>query len=298
MKVFVILNPYANRWGAQRRRPQVEKALQAAGLEYDLLITRSRGHATQAALEAAQGDYDAVISAGGDGTLNEVINGLVKASGDEPTKPLGILPIGTGNDFASSAAIPADLTAAVALITQGEKQQVDLASVNGRVFTNNCAAAMEPLVTIEAEGLQRLSGSIRYVVALIKALMKLKAWQMHVSWDEGDFLGPVYLLSVCNGIRTGGSFIMAPDARINDGLLNFVLIPEIPMRTVLAILPRLFNGSHIRHEKVTYLRTTHLTISSRPGTPVHADGEVIEHEIDRLDYRVLPGKLTLLASEM
>ena len=296
MKIFVVLNPYANRWGARRKRPMVEEALNAAGIEFELQETTVRGHATRLARSAAEGDYDAVIAAGGDGTLHEVINGLVQAAGEGPTKPFGILPIGTGNDFASSAKIPQDLEQAVQILQAAKTEQVDLATFNGRMFINNCAAAMEPLVTIEAEGLQRLSGSVRYIVALIKALLKLKAWQMHVKWDSGEFLGPVYLLSVCNGIRTGGSFIMAPQAQISDGLLDFVLVPEVPMRTVFAILPRLFTGSHIKHEKVTYLRTTHLEISSRPGTPVHADGEVLEQSINKLDYTVLPGKLTLLCS--
>ena len=296
MKVFVVLNPYANRWGAKRRRPMVEEALRTIGIEFELRETTSRGHATRLAKEAAEGDFDAIIAAGGDGTLHEVINGLVQAAGNGPTKPFGILPIGTGNDFASSANIPRKLEEAVQILQQGKTEQVDLASINGQIFINNCAAAMEPLVTIEAEGLQRLSGSVRYIVALARALLKLKAWQMHVKWDSGEFLGPVYLLSVCNGVRTGGSFIMAPEAKISDGLLDFVLVPEVPMRTVFAILPRLFNGSHIKHEKVTYLRTQKLEISSRPGTPIHADGEVLEQSIDRVNYTVLPGKLTLLCS--
>lgn len=294
MKVKVILNPYANRWGAKSKAAAIQTALQAAGLQPDFLMTTKPKQATHEAELAVAAGYEAVIAAGGDGTLNEVVNGLIVAAGDKPTIPLGVLPIGTGNDFNDMAGLPRDLESAVKVFAAGRTRQVDAGRVNNHFFHNNCAVAMEPMVTIENNKITRLSGNLRYVAALVKALIKLQAWQMKISWDGGGYEGPTYLLSVCNGPRTGGVFYMAPHAKTNDGLFDYVFVPEISKLEVLAILPRLFKGSHIHHPKVSYGKTSQLTIHSTPGTPIHADGEVLTESAAEVRYTILPGKITLL----
>ena len=295
MKVKIILNPFANRWGARKRVPQVTEAARAAGLNFDLVLTETPGQATQEALAAAQGGaYDAIVSAGGDGTLNEVVNGLVRAAGSGPTVPLGILPVGTGNDFNDMAGLPRNLLAAAHVIAGGKTRPVDAGRVNNHYFSNNCAVAMEPMVTIENIKMTRLSGNIRYVVALVRALVRLSAWNMRIEWEGGGYEGPTYLLSVCNSPRTGGLFMMSPAALMDDGLFDFVHAPKISKLEVLQILPRLFKGTHIQHPKVTHGRSPFLNIESEPGTPIHADGEVIAVSEKRVAYEVLPKKLTLL----
>jgi diacylglycerol kinase family enzyme len=153
---------------------------------------------------------------------------------------------------------------------------------------------MEPLVTIENTRIRRVSGNLRYVLALGRALWRLRAWRMRVTWDDGEFEGPVFLLSVCNGPRCGGLFPMAPQARFDDGLLDFVLAPETPKTRVPGLLLRLFRGRHAQHPGVISGRTRRLSLLSEPGTPIHADGEVIAEAATRVDYEVLPGKITLL----
>lgn len=293
MKIKVLLNPYANRWKARERVPAVKKALDAAGIDYDLTLTESPGEAIAAAEQAAR-EFDAVIAAGGDGTLNEVINGLVRASGDRPTIPFGVIPIGTGNDFSDMVKLPRSIDEAVQVIRGGHVRQIDLGQVNDRYFDNNCALAMEPLVTLENIRIKRISGSLRYFVALIKALIKLQAWQMRIEWDDGQMEGPIYLLSVCNGPRTGSMFHMAPGARVDDGLFDVVLAPEISKLQVIHVLMRLFGRSHLKHPDVMFFQTTRLQVESRPGTPIHADGEMITDSETSIRYQIHPGKLTLL----
>ncbi len=269
--------------------------MQKAGVAHEIHVTEKPGQGTEVAREAAlSGNFDAVVAAGGDGTLNEVVNGLIQAAGDNPTIPLGILPIGTGNDFNDMLGLPRDLDQAATLIAAGRTRQVDAARANDHYFCNNCAVAMEPMITIENTKIQRLSGNSRYLLALVKGLLKLKAWDMRITWDDGEYDGPIYLLSVCNSPRTGGVFMMYPPAQMDDGYLNYVLAPELPKLQVLAILPRLFSGSHIKHPRISSGRTTRLTVESKPGTPVHADGEVLTEAIDRVQYEALPGKLTVL----
>lgn len=296
MHVHVILNPYANRWGAQRKIPLVKSTLAEGGVRADMTVTDVPREAIETARRAALDGYDAVIAAGGDGTVSEVVNGLIQAAGDGPTVPLGVLPIGTGNDFGDMTGTPRALAEAVAVIAAGQTRQVDAARVNDRFFDNNCAVAMEPMVTIENVKIRRLSGNARYMAALVRALIKLKAWEMRIRWDDGELEGPTLLLSVCNSPRTGGVFLMAPQARMDDGLLDFVYAPSMSKAQVLAILPRLFNGSHLQHPLVKHGRTRRLVVESNPGTPIHADGEVIAEAETRVEYEVLPKKITLLSA--
>lgn len=295
MKVKVILNPYANRWGAQSKVETVKEMFTAVDVTPDVVVTEKIGAGIAEAEAAAKAGYDAVVAAGGDGTINEVVNGLIRASGAAPTIPFGILPLGTANDLSDMAGLPRDLRSAVQIIAHGQTRQIDAARVNDHYFANNSALAMEPMVTLENIRLTRLSGNLRYFVALVRALVKLSAWQMHVVWDDGAYEGPAYLLSVCNSPRTGGLFFMAPEASLDDGLLDFVFAPEVSKLTVLAILVRLFRGTHVQHPRVTYGRTRRLTVDSRPGAPMHADGEIIDEAVTHVEYEVLPGKITLLA---
>ena len=295
MKIKVLLNPYANRWRAGARKAEVQAAFAAAGLTADVVQTQKPQEGIALAETAVADGYDVVVAAGGDGTLSEVANGLLRAAGDGPTVPFGILPIGTANDFSDMVGLPRDLNQAVQVIARGQTRQVDAGRINDHFFINNCAVAMEPMITLENIRMKRLSGELRYVVALLKGLVKLKAWNMQVRWDDGGHDGPAYLLSVCNGPRTGG-FYMAPEAAVDDGLFDFVFAPEVPKLTVLSILVRLFRKTHIFHPQVVYGRTTHIHITSSPGTPIHADGEIIAEAATQIEYEILPGKLTMLYS--
>ncbi|MCA9958626.1 MAG: diacylglycerol kinase family lipid kinase [Anaerolineales bacterium] len=302
MHIQVILNPYANRWQAQGRATTILAACKAVGITADLVMTEGAGHGITLARAAVEAGYDAVIAAGGDGTINEVINGILQATPpDQPTRPFGIMPIGTANDFAKMQGLPQDLVATAQIIAAQKTHAIDAGEIHckpgapPRYFINNSAVAMEPMITIENMRMKRLSGEIRYMVALVKGLFKLKAWQMQIAWDGGSYDGPTYLLSVCNGPRTGG-FQMAPEAKVDDGLFDIVFAPEAPKRTVIAVLLKLMKGEHIHHPIVTYTRTTQLTLTSSPGTPVHADGEVFTEAETAVSYRILPGKVTFLSS--
>jgi diacylglycerol kinase (ATP) len=299
MRAKVILNPYANRWGARERETAVAAACQAAGLIYDIHPTQGPGEAIAVAQTAVAAGYDVVVAAGGDGTISEVANGLLAAAPDSnPTITLGIFPIGTANDFAKMNHCPLDLTAAARQIAAGKTRQLDSGRVivDGRVhyFINNSALAMEPMVTLEHVKIKRISGELRYMVALGRSLIKLKAWQMQVTWDGGSHNGPTFLLSLCNGPRTGG-FMMAPGALFDDGVLDFVLAPQVPKTTFLVMLLRLLRATHLSHPRVISGQTTQLSIHSQPGTPIHADGEILSEEANDIQYLILPGKLTLFA---
>jgi diacylglycerol kinase (ATP) len=300
LRVKIILNPYANRWRAKGQSADILAACRQAGLEADLALIPAAGQGARQAMLASADGYDAVIAAGGDGTVNEVVNGLIADAGDGPTKPLGLMPVGTGNDFNDMAGLPRNLVSAAQIIADGQTRQVDAGRVttDGVVhyFDNNCALAMEPVVTIENVRMTKLSGNIRYVAAVIKSLAKLNAWHMRVTWDDGHYEGPILLLSICNSPRTGGLFRMAPQAKMDDGLFDFVFAPDLALPKVIALLPRLLRGTHVRHPQITYGRTSRLAVESEPGSPIHADGEVLSESAQRFTYEILPGKITLLTN--
>jgi YegS/Rv2252/BmrU family lipid kinase len=298
MKVQVVLNPYANRWGAKARLPEIEAALQKAGLDYDVVLTTESINGTALAKTAVSQNYDAVIAAGGDGTISEVANGLITAvAEDKPTLPLGILPVGSANDLAKMMGIPLDLTRAATLIAHGHTKQFDAGRIqyDGQThyFDNNSAIAMEPMITLEHIKINRVSGEARYYLALLKGIIKLKAWHMSIKWDDGAYVGPTYLLSVCNGPRTGG-MIIAPGALMDDGYFDIVLAPEVPKTKVINVLLKLTKGTHIDHPAITFTRTKTLKITSEPGTPLHADGEILSESAKEITYALLPQKLTML----
>jgi len=299
MKVKIILNPYANRWKAKKRIPAIKKAFAEVDLPFDLALIPEPGAGSAEAIKAVEEGYDAVVAAGGDGTVSEVVNGLILCSGEDATHPLGVLPIGTGNDFNAMSSLPNELLASVQTIAAGQTRQLDAGRIkmDGKVhfFDNNCALAMEPMVTIENLSMTRLRGNLRYLIAVIRALTKLRAWHMQISWEGGQYEGPMYLLSVCNSPRTGGIFMMAPHALMDDGLLDYVFAPEIPKTTVVSLVPQIIKGSHIHHPQVTFGRSPWLKVESKPGTPIHADGEVLGESFSKMEYDILPGKITLLA---
>jgi diacylglycerol kinase (ATP) len=304
MSIAVILNPYANRWQAQKQIETVSAALQQLQRPFQLTPTSRPQEAIELTTQAVHRGCEMVVAAGGDGTINEVLNGLLQATpNDSSTLPFGIIPLGSANDFSEMAGLPTTIADSVALLATGQTRPIDIGlAVTGsgstarqRYFLNNSAVGMEPMVTLENIKIKRLRGQLRYMVALMRALLRLQAWQMEITGDGLNYKGPVYLLSICNGPRTGG-FMMAPTAVMDDGRFDLVFAPEVPKTTVLAILLRLLRGTHIAHSAVTYNNFTSLTLYSQPGTPIHTDGELMGEAETAVNYRVLPGKLNLITA--
>ena len=189
MKARIILNPYANRWRAKEKAPAIEAACQQVGLDYDLYVLPAAGMGKEAAISAVEEGYDVVVAAGGDGTVNETLNGLISVSENGSTVPFGVIPVGTGNDFNDMNGLPRQITESVNVIANGKCKQIDAGHVSwdgqDHYFGNNCALAMEPLVTIENNHITRLKGNSRYAAALIRALAKLEPWDLSVTWDDG-----------------------------------------------------------------------------------------------------------------
>jgi diacylglycerol kinase (ATP) len=296
MNAFVILNPYANRWKAKERRGDVEAALEAAGISYKLVETERPLQAIEIAEQAAREGHSPIIAAGGDGTIGEVLNGLYKASPDGTLGPLGVIPLGTANDLCVNLALPLDLPDAVKVIQGRKTRLIDVGMANEWVFDNNSAVGLEPMVTLYNIRMKRLGGVIRYLVAALRAIMDKSTWEMSIKWDDGEYRGPVSLVSVGNCPITGGLFHMAPAADPTDGKLTFVYGYAPTRRKMLSLLPRTINGSYVDDPSIHQHHTKILEIQCTPTTPIQVDGEVRAEDLEQITYRILPGKLEILTT--
>lgn len=300
MPATLILNPYANRWKSGQQSEWVKACLRRTGIEYVLKITEGSGHATQLAYTAAKAGHLPIISAGGDGTHSEVVNGMLQAipPTDRPVGPVGLLPMGTANDLTDMLNLPRDLERAVRIIADGNTRVIDVGSVNGHYFDNNSAVGLESLVTAENIRMTWLRGVVRYLAAAIITIIKRPEWEAELEWDGGKYKGSIALVSVGNTRRTGGVFYMTPNALPDDGKLDFVFAPALSRVRLLNLLPKTNTGRHVDEPDIQEYRTTRLRIRTSPPTPIQADGELIFNNASSIIYEIVPAALQVFAPEL
>ncbi len=301
-----IVNPSSDRWRAGKRWARVEAALKARGVNYDVVFTKGPGHALALAEAAARGgNYGAVVSVGGDGTLNETVNGLCRAAGDRETIPLAAFPVGSGNDFATVIGMSRKPERMVEqLLTEGQRL-VDVGLLHSpdvlgpttpyRYFINTSGIGFEAQVNLESRRIQRLQGFLIYLVAVFRALVRFQQPFVEAQWDDGERRERMLLLTVGNGRRAGGGFWLTPMAEVDDGLLDVGFAKELGRVEILKLLPKAIKGTHIYDPAFDIVRTARLRIRTDIHTPAHTDGEAIIEGTRELDIEVLPKKVRVIA---
>jgi YegS/Rv2252/BmrU family lipid kinase len=293
-KTMIIVNPYAGRWKAEAAIPDIRQACQALDLDYELVVTNGPGHGTDLAREAVIAGFSPVVAAGGDGTISEVVNGLMQATTSANVGLLGVIPLGSADDFADMLGLDKEVGPACRAILAGHSRRIDLGCVNGRFFDNNSAIGLEPMVTITERTMKRIKGTPRYILAAVKTILGHKPWHARLAWDGGEYEGPITLVSVGNNRRTGGAFWMTPRAEPDDGYLDFVFAGQVGRLRLLRLLPTTFDGSHVDEPEIMYERTTRLTIECSPPTPIQADGELFDLAATKIEYSILSGQLQVI----
>lgn len=297
MPATIILNPYANRWKCGQRADAVEAGLRCTGIDYRLQVSSERGHASTLARAATERGELPLVAVGGDGTLNEVVNGMFQAEapGAHPAGPVGIVPLGTCNDLATMLGIPAEIDASIALIKAGGTRTIDVGAVNGCYFVNNAAVGLETEVALENDRITWMRGVLRYLVAAVFTILKRPSWETELSWDDGHYEGSLALVSVGNSKRTGGIFYMTPNAKPDDGKLDFIYAPALTRIQMFRLLPQTLKGTHIASPVIHEHRTTRLNIRTRPGTAIQTDGEISTAETTDINFKVIAGALKIFA---
>ncbi len=309
MTAKVILNPYAGRWKGLQKRQEVINALQSAGLDFELVETKGPNHGMELANQAAVNGFSPIISAGGDGSFSEVMNGIVSAARENLADPvpMGLLPLGTANDLMVNLGLPTDIPGAVEVIVAGATRCIDLGQVTAsdrsgndtkrRYFDNNSAIGLEPNVTLIQQRISWLRGTLRYLLATLVAVAKNPQWKMRLQWDGGEYSGPVTLVTVGNNPLTGGVFYMAPHADPFDGKLDGVYGFISSRLGILRVLPRTMKagpGNYVEHPAIHEINLTWLKIHTNQPTPLHADGEIQFEATQDIEYHILPRYLPVL----
>ena len=306
MTAKVILNPYAGRWTAAKRQTEVESALREAGIDYELAVTEHPGHGTVLAAQASRDGFSPIIAAGGDGSISEVVNGIVNELEEQDANelpPFGILPLGSANDLVVNLGLPTEIAEAAQVIGAGNIQLMDLGQVSfgnnlrTRVFDNNSAIGLEPSITLIQERISWLRGVLRYIVATLIGIAQNPQWRMRIEWDNGEYYGPITLVTVGINPLTGGVFYMTPHADPFDGLLTFVYASMPTRLQILRLLPRTMKpteGNYVEHPDIHEVHSPWLRIQSDTPTPLHADGEIQSEDVQNLEYKILPGRLPIL----
>ena len=307
--IKVILNPVSGRGAGQRAAEVIRHTLTEAKATFEIVETTEPLSAVAQAARAVREGWDIIAVAGGDGTGNEVLNGIVEASlgtpaweaGEPAASAMGLIPIGTGNDFAWCMGVPiGDVAAACRVLAAGKTQVVDVGRVedeqgNVRYFCNNFGAGFDAATTVESYKLRYLRGSLVFLVAVLKTIfLYYKAPLVTVRYDEQEMELPLLMVSVANGRRTGGMFLIAPQAVQDDGLLDLSLARQVSRLGIFRLIPHFIRGTHATQPTVTVDRTAHIVISSEQDLPVHVDGEIMRTDAHRLEVSALPRRLRVV----
>lgn len=300
----LIVNPIAGRGAAKKILPEIEALLKSMDLNYDVVLTEYRGHGIKLAEEAGSNGYRTVVAVGGDGTVNEVINGLMQAANaGKLTSDLAVLPVGRGNDFSFGMGIPHDLDAACRLLTANKTKPIDIGFVRGgdypqgRYFGNGVGIGFDTIVGFEAARLPSfISGIPAYLIAAVKTIfLFFRAPLLHLEIDEGVIEQPCLLVSLMNGKRMGGSFMFAPESECDDGLLNLCIAHQVTRTQVLGLFPKVMSGTQATHPAIKMPSGKHIKVKALSGSlPVHADGETICEAGEELEVSILQKKLQLV----
>jgi len=299
----VIVNPTAGGGKAKDSVPTIERLLGERGLTFDIVHTEKPWHAASLARRAAVEGYDVVVAVGGDGTSNEVINGLMQArQAGEGTPALGVLCVGRGNDFAFAAAIPHDLEAGCAALFEDHRRAIDIGRVEGltlpegRFFANGVGIGFDAVVGFEAAKLKRLRGFPGYLVAALKTIfLYFRAPLVLIEHDAGTLELASLMVSIMNGRRMGGGFMMAPKASAQDGFLDLCIAGQVSRPGIFTLIARFMKGTQEGHPAITTLRTRHARVTARDGAlPAHADGETLCTEGTQLTIELLPRQIEVV----
>lgn len=290
-KTCVILNPSA---GSIRDLDDVTARIGQLP-DTEIRLTNKRGSAARFARTAISKGREKIIAAGGDGTLNEVINGIGENLG---AASVGLLPLGTGNDFARSIGMPVELEAALEVIRAGETRAVDLIRVTSdevRYFVNVSAGGFSGLVNEKlTPELKKTWGPLAYLRSAAAALPELRAYRTTLAFDSSESLTmELYNVVVANGRYVAGGTMIAPEASIDDGLLDVVLIPERPAAELALVVAQMALGTHLSSDVVTHRQARKLTVNSKPGMWFNVDGELVGNE--PATFEIVPRALRFIA---
>ncbi|NLB42705.1 MAG: diacylglycerol kinase family lipid kinase [Clostridiales bacterium] len=271
MKLLFIINPIAGKGNTKDAIPVIKSFCKQRGIQYTIIETSGPRDATRIVKEHSSA-YSAVVAVGGDGTVLEVSNGLTGTD-----IPLGILPLGRGNDFARAMNIPISFTQvekALEIITENTAQYVDLVAFNVRVFLNIASVGFDAEIIQDLHKVKRfIKGKAAYFISVFLKFLTYKPKDVELLIDGEKIATKVFLTAVCNGICYGGGMMINPNGSVTDGLLDVIVISPVPRYKIPFLLLKFIKGNHLSLPYVTSYQCKEVQISSQEPLPVNVDGE-------------------------
>ncbi len=290
MKHVFIINPAAGKGKALGLVPIIRDYFKGKPDKYVIKITEYPGHATKIAREYANSGTCRIYSIGGDGTVNEIVNGMAgtKAS-------LGVIPAGSGNDFIRSIHGEYQSSDIVSDTIRGQERSIDLARANGKYFINISSIGFDADVVYNAQKFKRLPyipGSMAYLFSLIYTIFKNKISEVKVTIDNQEISLKILLAAVANGRFYGGGMLPAPAAALDDGLLDICLVREVNRLKILTLFPKYMKGEHGEIEYVSFKRAKKIKIESKETIALNIDGEILTGQ--EIEFEILKGAINVI----
>ncbi len=294
--VQLYVNPTAGRGRAGKRLLRIEELLGQAGVTFETHLSEDVGDLEQQVRDVVSRGADRIVVAGGDGSVHEAVNGIMAADG---TARLGVIPTGTGNDFAKASEIPLDWEHATSLLgdriaANARWRCIDIGRMNERYFANGVGIGFDAKVTKVARSYRWPIGDFVYLIALFRCIVDgVITPDMTITADGMTRSGPTTLVNVSNGAWVGGMFYIAPMADNSDGKLELLVADPVSRLRTLGLLPRILAGTHVGQKEVSHVGVSHVTIEATAPVPSHLDGEVMP-PMTRFEIELLPAALDLL----
>jgi diacylglycerol kinase (ATP) len=313
-KYQVIVNPIAGRGTGGRSIPLIEQTLRGYGLDFSLVRTERPWHAAELAQQAARDGYDVVVAAGGDGTANEVLNGLMLAKQEgKGGVAMNVISVGRGNDLAFGMVMPKGVEEGCKVLAEGHRRLVDVGKLStpsygeplypgvhayGRYFGNGVGIGFDAVVGFEALKLKWLTGFPSYIVAVLKTVfLYYRAPLLRIEHDAGTITQPCLMVSTMNGRRFGGGFMMAPQGEPDDGWFDCCIVRQVSRLRCFGIIPHFMKGTQATQPEVTMVQSRRFVMTAEQGTiPAHIDGETVCTEGKQLTLELLPKQIEVICS--
>jgi len=294
MKLCMIVNPHAGKKRGGEIAAHVAALLEVGGVETERLVSEHVGGTRELAEDIDPLQWDGVLAVGGDGTLFEVVNGLLKGADSIPI-PVGQVPVGTGNSFLRDVEI-ASAEDIVSRILGGRVRDIDLghftSDAGSFYFANLLGAGFVSNVAHRA-GKYKALGSLSYLLGVVEEVIGLKSTLTRIDIDGRRFERDAIFVEVCNSRYTGGSMMMAPSARIDDGLLDVVILNRVTRRRLLRLLPTIFSGTHVDAPEIEVFSGRDISVESDVPLALTPDGETFGHT--PIKVSVHPGRMRMFA---
>ncbi len=294
-KVKLIFNPIADLGRAWRLAADLRLIVEDFG-GADWSGTVYPTHATELARQAGEQGYDMVIAMGGDGTVHEIVNGLMQVP-VRKRPSLGIVPLGSGNDFAHALGVSSNPPQALRQAFENRPQPIDLGLLKDdhghtEYFDNTLGIGFDAVVTIRSRKITFIHGFAMYFLAVLQTIiLNFNPMQLHVQTDSETWDLSTLMLTLCNGPREGGGFFVAPEARFEDGLLNYATVRSVSRLMMFRLIPEVMKGTHGRFKQVRMGTCRKLSLTSDRPLYIHADGEIFSgfgSSLRGLSIEILP----------